>query len=486
MKMKWLSLLLAFTMLTAVLNIALAEGNDPVTDPAKVLTVNAADDRAEGEYATIQAAIDFVANLPVKEQSGWTFNVKNGTYDRFTVPLWRSDKNGNVTADIRDWSFIGESEEGVIVNVLYSTEETDHLIDKNGINIYGKNILLKNMTIKAGNAYRYRLNSDGANDFWADAAISTNHGMSGGKNISLTVDNCTLVGPGIGKGATFGIFWACSGMSVTDCNISGFANAIEFMNDGFNVPAGETYKFTGNTITGASFAFHGYMGGGNGEAEKGGTLLFANNTVTGTKDLRSKVICQDNVKNSFIVDIHDNTLTNAFVALVMLRGEGDVVSPVLTSNNFGDNSFYVEADWPGTIDFFTTYSAPASAYGKWHLTGNDSFSDEAKKYIQELMDQINANPNSNVLSITGIDSDHLIETFTAFKDAIYWETLPTPTPKPTPRPTPRPTAIPTATPTATPDMSDLPETGDNSHFEVFAALLFVSFAGMLLLKKRSA
>lgn len=472
MKLKWVSLLLAFIMLTAVLSTALAEGGEAVTDPVKVLTVDAAvEAETEGStYKAIQAAIDFVAAQA--DSTGWTINVKNGEYGRFTVPHW--NKSG-----IADLSIIGESEDGVVVSVLDEEYTESTLIDHGGINIYGTNVLLQNMTINAGTNKQC----------WDAAAISTHHGMNGGTNIYLTVDNCTLVGPGIGNGAAYGIFWACSGMSVTNCNISGFSNAIEYMNDGFNVPAGETYEFTGNTITGASFAFHGYMGGGNG----GGTLLFANNTVTGTQELRAKVICQDNTTNSFVADIKNNTLLHAIIGLVNLQDEGDVVSDIFASNTFGKNCFFVEAIEAGTIDFYTVYHAPADSLGYWVLTGLDDFDvdwgknpDGSTAIIQDIIDQANAS-NSKSLHITGIDPDNLIKTFTWFKDGIYWQSIdPTPTPKPTAVPTPRPTAVPTATPTATPDMSDLPATGDHSHFEIFAVLLFVSCAGMLLLKKRRA
>ena len=126
----------------------------------------------------------------------------------------------------------------------------------------------------------------------------------------------------------------------------------------------------------------------------------------------------------------------------------------------------------------------------------------------------NAIKNSNAvadgkLSITGLEnlnttSEHiatidpavaelckeweiLIPTFTWFKDGIYWESLPTPTPIPTATRKPTPTPVPTATPSPTPDMSDLPETGDNTNLELFAVLLVMSFAGLtLLLRKRSA
>ena len=366
----------------------------------KTITV---DDDGTGDYTTIQAAIDYVAGQ--SDPTGWTIEVKDGTYDRFTVPHW--NKSGIV-----DLTIVGESEDGVIVDVLNEAYTESNLIDNGGINIYGTDVTLKNMTIKAGTVKQA----------WDDAAISTNHGMSGGMDVSLTVENCTLIGPGIDNGATYGVFWACSGMNVVGCNISGFANAIEYMNDGFNIPAGETYYFTDNVITGSSFAIHGYMGGGNG----GGILKIANNTVTGTDDLRSKIICQDNVEKSFVVDIRNNELTNALIGLVNLQDSGDVLHDVLDNNIFAKNSYYVEAIEPGTIEFYTTYYAPDKADGQWVVTGIDDFDvdwgknpDGSTAYIQDVVDKANAE-GSRTLSITGIDADNLIKTFTWFKDGIYW------------------------------------------------------------------
>lgn len=297
-------------------------------------------------YKTIQAAIDFIAEQP--DSTGWTINVKAGEYDRFTVPHWSKSK-------IADLTIAGENKSDVVIRVLDEAYTESDLIDNGGINIYGTNVTLKNMTIKAGTFKQA----------WDDSAISTNHGQNGGKDVSLTVQNCTLIGPGIGKGATYGIFWACSGMNVMNCTISGFANAIEFMNDGYHIPAGETYYFTNNTITGSSFAIHGYMGGGNG----GGRFLIADNKITGTDNLRSKIITQDNATKSFVVDMKNNRLENALIGTVNLHDNGDIVSDIFAFNTFGKNCFYVDAIEPGTIEFYTTYYAPDDQYGEWRLNG---------------------------------------------------------------------------------------------------------------------
>lgn len=361
----------------------------------RVITV---DDDGPADHASIQAAIDAITAMD--DPTGWTIQVKNGTYDRFTVPY---------AAD--GLTIVGESESGVIVNVLYESV-SDALVDNGGINSYGDDVVLKNMTLIAGTS----------KTSWDDAAISTSNGKSGGSGVSLTVENCTLVGPGIGNGASYGIFWACDRVEVTGCHISGFSNAIEFMNDGFRVPAGETYSISGNVITGASFAVHGYMGGGSGD----GILEISGNTITGTQELRSKVIAQDNTADSFAVNIHDNALQYALVGLVNLQDAGDVVSDVFASNELGEGCFYVEAVEPGTIHFYTTYYAPQGGSGYWALTGIDDFDvdwgknpDGSTAYIQQIIDRANAE-GSRELSVTGIDENNLIKTFTWFKDGIYW------------------------------------------------------------------
>lgn len=62
---------------------------------------------------------------------------------------------------------------------------------------------------------------------------------------------------------------------------------------------------------------------------------------------------------------------------------------------------------------------------------------------------------------------------------------PTPTPKPTPKPTPVPTALPTPTPIPGEPAANIPQTGDNTPLMLFAALMALSAAGLLFMRKRS-
>lgn len=68
-----------------------------------------------------------------------------------------------------------------------------------------------------------------------------------------------------------------------------------------------------------------------------------------------------------------------------------------------------------------------------------------------------------------------------------WTPAATPTPAPTstPKPTPVPTALPSPTPIPGEPAADVPQTGDNSPLMLFAALMALSAAGLLFLRKRS-
>ena len=395
---KLFAIMLALVMVLAAVPV-LAEGKG---DPSKQLTVS-----NDGEYKTVQAAIDYIKVQ--SDKSDWTITVKNGTYARFTVP-----------SGLDGLTIEGESQSGVLVDVL-KDKNRDSQWDNGGINVHSGNVTLKNMTVRAG--------SETVN--WCDAAISTHHGANGGSGVSLTVENCTV----IGDNTKYGIFWDCERVEVKNCTISGFSNAIEFMCDKYSIPNEQTYKMTGNIITGCSFAIHGYLGGGNG----GGVLEISGNTISGTDALRSKVIAQQNAKNTMKVKVSDNSMENAVIGLVNLSGEGEKLSEPLTDNILGKNCFYVEAIEPGTIDFYSAYYAPSGDNGYWELTDIDDIDVDwgnnpagSKDYVKKLVDDANAK-GSHTLSITGIDEDNLIKTFTWFKDAIYWnsqEPEPTPTPDP--------------------------------------------------------
>lgn len=437
------------------------------SDPAKTVTVG-----AEETFQTIQDAVDHIAAQ--EDKTDWTIAVGEGTYDRFTVP---PGLNG-LTVE-------GASQSGVVVDTLQDTARSDQW-DNGGINVHSGDVTLKSMTVRA----------DSSTTSWCDAAISTHHGAYGGSGVSLTVDDCALAG----DNAKFGIFWDCDRVEVKNCTISGFSNAIEIMCDNYSIPEGKTFQMTGNTISDCSFAIHGYQGGGNGA----GVLEISGNSISGSDALRAKVIAQQNAPGTFKVDVRDNCFENTVVGLVNLSGPGESLSDPLTANTLGKNCFCVEAVEPGTIEFYSTYRAPGDDSGYWVLTGIDDLDvdwgknpDGSTAYIQDVIDKANAE-GSHTLSLTGIDEENLIKTFTWFKDAVYWvsvEETPNPDLEPTPTPTdsgphyypdyPDPTPTPAPCPQTPPPQScdTSPKTGQSSM--PTAALLVLSLCAAVVFARRA-
>ena len=391
--------------------------------PANVADKTIVVDSAEGGPDGIQTAIDSI--LTELDKSGWTIVVGGGTYNRFTVP-----------SALTDLTIQAAENAQVIIHTLRQEEPPVSRNDGGGINIFAKGTTLKGLTVQAGK------NTQG---LWYAAAINTHHEDSGGANISLAVENCTISGSGVG----FGIMQDCPAFSLKGCTISGFAEGLSFYGDNWAVPK-QGIPITGNQFHNCGFAIHGYFGG---STENPGTITFADNIITGTKALRSKVVIQDNSSHnsSMQVCIQNNMLEHGLIGLVMLDGEDEIVVDVLANNTFGENSFYVEAIYPGTIDLFTTYQSPPGSTGHWvsYLTAGDHISQEQLAYIESVIAAANAS-GSTRLSITGIDAEHLVETFTRFKDGIYWvseppPSIPTPSPNPAPGENlPSPSALKTA------------------------------------------
>lgn len=378
--------------------------------PANVADKTIVVDFAEDGQAGIQKAIDSI--LAESDKSGWTIVVGGGTYNRFTVP-----------SALTDLTIQAAENAQVIIHTLRQEEPPVSRNDGGGINIFAKGTTLKGLTVQAGK------NTQGP---WYAAAINTHHEDSGGANISLAVENCTISGSGVG----FGIMQDCPAFSLKGCVISGFAEGLSFYGDNWAVPE-QGIPIIGNQFRNCGFAIHGYFGG---STENPGTITFEDNIITGTKALRSKVVIQDNSSNnsSMQVRIQNNRLEHGLIGLVMLDGEDEIVVDVLANNTFGENSFYVEAIYPGTIDLFTTYQSPPGSTGRWesYLTASDHISSEQLAYIESVIAAANAS-GSTRLSITGIDAEHLVETFTRFKDGIYWVSEPPPS-IPTPSPNPAP------------------------------------------------
>lgn len=350
-----------------------------VNDAAKTISIADSSDRD-----AIQKAINYIAEESAVK-TGWTITVGSGTYNRFSI------------TNIDDLTIEGTDRNNVVIETL-TEAAANNLIDAGGINAFGSNITIRNMTITAGSAESGSFT----------AAVNNHNGNTGGAKHSLTVDNCTFKGSGVGDA----VLIDAPTFVVTNCEISGFKQAIEFFGDSF-VATG--CKVENNVISNCSFALHGYYGGA------GGSMSVISNVITGTEELRCKVVLQDYLNAGALkADIRNNTLTQAVVGLVNMREAGETVSDVLSSNTMNAGSFYVEAVEPGTIDFFTSYKAPENGPGYWQIV---NLSDSP--YIDEINEALkNANStHDRVLSITGISEDQLIPTFTKFKDGLYWHSL---------------------------------------------------------------
>lgn len=357
------------------------ETDPPFTVNGEAKTISIAD---SSDRDAIQKAINYIAEESA-DKTGWTINVGSGTYNRFSI------------IGINDLTIEGADRNSVVVKTL-TEAAANNLIDAGGINAFGSNITIRNMTITAGSAESGSFT----------AAVNNHNGNTGGAKHSLTVDNCTFKGSGVGDA----VLIDAPTFVVTNCEISGFKQAIEFFGDSF-VATG--CKVENNVISNCSFALHGYYGGA------GGSMSVISNVITGTEELRCKVVLQDYLNAGALkADIRNNTLTQAVVGLVNMREAGETVSDVLSSNTMNAGSFYVEAVEPGTIDFFTSYKAPENGPGYWQIV---NLSDSP--YIDEINEALkNANStHDHVLSITGISEDQLIPTFTEFKDGLYWHSL---------------------------------------------------------------
>ncbi len=384
---RFLSLALVLLMtLSAIPMTVFAAGSS-----LKVITVD-----KSGEYQTIQAAIDAIAEE--EDPTGWTIKVQEGEYGRFTV------------LDGLDGLTVKAAENAVVhISVLDGTAapspDSAGYPDTSGISVRAANhVTIDGLTIHMGAAKKA----------WFAAAIST-HSQSGHKGNDLTVKNCVLDGQGEG----YGVFVdaGVDRFSVENCTFHHVFEAVSMMCDGTVLADGQ---ITDNVFQDCSFAVHGYYGG---TSENPGTLHITGNTIKGTSSLYSKVVLMDQCNTGAMkVRVANNSCTNALIGNVNLREAGEA-NDVLADNTFDANSFYVEAIEPGTIEFYSTYHAPQAGYGHWELRNPEGL--DHLDIIKEAIKEANQT-GAHTLSITGIPAGELIKTFTWFKDCIYWITDPEP------------------------------------------------------------
>lgn len=288
-------------------------------DEAK--TISIADSTDPG---AIQKAIDYIATKEVT--SGWTITVGSGTYNRFSI------------IGINDLTIEGADRNSVVVKTL-TEAASDGARDSGGINAFGSNITISNMTITAGNVKSPSFS----------AAVSNHDGAVGGAGYSLTVENCTITGSGLGDAFLFD----SPAFTVDYCDISGFEQAIEFYGDNF---AADNCNVTNNTIRDCTYAVHGYFG--KGVAQK--PMTITGNTISGSSDRFAVIAVLDQANSGAVqVDISGNTFSYTIVGGI--NQEDDVMVSALTSNTMNDHSFVADAYWYAADNYGTRFYAPKEA-----------------------------------------------------------------------------------------------------------------------------
>lgn len=280
---------------------------------------------ANSSATAIQDAINFIAEGSA-DKTGWTINVGSGTYNRFSI------------IGINDLTIEGADRNGVVIETL-TEAASDGGRDSGGINAFGSNITIRNMTITAGNVKSPSFS----------AAVSNHDGAVGGAGYSLTVENCTITGSGLGDAFLFD----SPAFTVNYCDISGFEQAIEFYGDNF---AADNCNVTNNTIRDCTYAVHGYFG--KGVAQK--PMTITGNTISGSSNRFAVIAVLDQANSGAVqVDISDNTFSYTIVGGI--NQEDDVMVSALTSNKMNDHSFVADAYWYAADNYGTRFYAPKEA-----------------------------------------------------------------------------------------------------------------------------
>lgn len=289
-------------------------------DEAKTISIADSSDRD-----AIQKAINYIAEESAVK-TGWTITVGSGTYNRFSI------------TNIDDLTIEGADRNNVVIETL-TEAASDGGRDSGGINAFGSNITIRNMTITAGSVKSPSFS----------AAVSNHDGAVGGAGYSLTVENCTIAGSGLGDAFLFD----SPAFTVNYCDISGFEQAIEFYGDNF---AADNCNVTNNTIRDCTYAVHGYFG--KGVAQK--PMTITGNTISGSSDRFAVIAVLDQANSGAVqVDISGNTFSYTIVGGI--NQEDDVMVSALTSNKMNDHSFVADAYWYAADDYGTRFYAPKEA-----------------------------------------------------------------------------------------------------------------------------
>lgn len=298
------------------------ETDPPFTVNGEAKTISIAD---SSDRDAIQKAINYIAEESA-DKTGWTITVGSGTYNRFSI------------TNINDLTIEGTDRNGVVIETL-TEAAADNLIDAGGINAFGSNITIRNMTITAGTAESKSFT----------AAVSNHNGNTSGANRSLTVDNCTFKGSGVGDA----VLIDAPTFAVRNCEISGFEQAVEFYGDNF---AAENCFVTDNKIYDCTYAVHGYYGAGTASTP----MTITGNIISGSSDRFAVIAVLDQANSGAVqVDISGNTFSYTIVGGI--NQEDDVMVSALTSNTMNDHSFVADAYWYSADDYGTRFYAPKEA-----------------------------------------------------------------------------------------------------------------------------
>lgn len=298
------------------------ETDPPFTVNGEAKTISIAD---SSDRDAIQKAINYIAEESA-DKTGWTITVGSGTYNRFSI------------TNINDLTIEGTDRNGVVIETL-TEAAADNLIDAGGINAFGSNITIRHMTITAETAESKSFT----------AAVSNHNGNTSGANRSLTVDNCTFKGSGVGDA----VLIDAPTFAVRNCEISGFEQAVEFYGDNF---AAENCFVTDNKIYDCTYAVHGYYGAGTASTP----MTITGNIISGSSDRFAVIAVLDQANSGAVqVDISGNTFSYTIVGGI--NQEDDVMVSALTSNKMNDHSFVADAYWYAADDYGTRFYAPKEA-----------------------------------------------------------------------------------------------------------------------------
>jgi pilin isopeptide linkage protein len=392
-----------------------------VTDAsAKTITVTDADG--------IQKAIDYIGTQ--QDKTGWTINLQKGSsYSAFNIR--RSIYDG-LTVDGHGATVKVFTDK--VTPYTGNTTADDTTQAYYGVVVQSPNVTLRNIVFDMGT------HTDG---LWKASAICASNGkttMDIANN--LTVENCTFNGSGVGNGIMTDN--KLDTYTVKDCT---FKNLVNQKGDDVagcgiytEVEGGlKKVNITGNKFENCSFAWHGSWDNGDKVTPNSGTFEFTNNEVTGTKDLRNKVVVQDTLSNAPTdVTIKGNTLTHAMIGTVNLtltNNSNTKVNDVKGGNTYNEDSYYTEACWYKdtqgkviTYDVFAENQGTTSGYWTYDEAALDAY---AKAYnvsaatIQHMKDAIEA-ANKKIAAGGSVElvfgkNEDTAEVFTLNKNAIIFK-----------------------------------------------------------------